>query len=149
MASLGGRLAARLAGAFGRGDGRLVERLDGLLEEIAIDGSLMDTANTRRDRIVELLKDEFTILEAFPTGFLVRGTALSGHADVDVIVALHYGKHIEGKEPEVGPLFTKALSELGIPVPSRDEASMTIAREFARQIIAGESSPYEGARRIW
>ncbi len=32
---------------------------------------------------------------------------------------------------EVGPLFTKALSELGVPVPSRDEASMTIAREFA------------------
>jgi hypothetical protein len=50
---------------------------------------------------------------------------------------------------EVGPLFTKALSELGIPVPSRDEASVTIAREFARQIIAGETSPYEGARRIW
>lgn len=26
---------------------------------------------------------------------------------------------------EVGPLFTRALSELGIPVPPRDEASVT------------------------
>lgn len=50
---------------------------------------------------------------------------------------------------EVGPLFTRVLSELGIPVPPRDEASVTIARGFARQIIAGETSPYEGARRIW
>jgi hypothetical protein len=50
---------------------------------------------------------------------------------------------------EVGPLFTTALSELGIPVPCHDEASLTIAREYARQIIAGETSPYEGARRIW
>jgi hypothetical protein len=50
---------------------------------------------------------------------------------------------------EVEPLFTKALSELGIPVPPRAEASLAIAREYARQIIAGETSPYEGARRIW
>jgi len=50
---------------------------------------------------------------------------------------------------EVGPLFTRALSELSIPVPPRDEASLTIAREYACQIIAGETSPYEGARRIW
>jgi hypothetical protein len=50
---------------------------------------------------------------------------------------------------EVGSLFATALSELGIPVPPRNEASLTIAREYARQIMAGETSPYEGARRIW
>jgi hypothetical protein len=50
---------------------------------------------------------------------------------------------------EVGPLFMRALYELGIPVPSRDQASLIIARDYARQIIAGETSPYDGARRIW
>lgn len=50
---------------------------------------------------------------------------------------------------EVGPLFTKALAELGALVPRRDEALRIIAREYARQILAGEISPYEGARRIW
>lgn len=68
-------------------------------EEIAIDGALIDTANTRRDRIVELLEDGFHIMEAFPTGSLVRGTALSGRADVDVMTILHYGEHIENKSP--------------------------------------------------
>jgi hypothetical protein len=34
-------------------------------------------------------------------------------------------------------------------VPRRDEAVRIIAREFARQIIVAEISPYEGARRIW
>ncbi len=46
-------------------------------------------------------------------------------------------------------LFAAALSELGIPVPPRDEASLTIARVYARQILDGRVTPYEGARRIW
>jgi hypothetical protein len=46
-------------------------------------------------------------------------------------------------------LFAQTLSELSIPVPPRDEASLVLAREHARRIIAGEVSPYEGARRIW
>jgi hypothetical protein len=50
---------------------------------------------------------------------------------------------------QVGPLFERALSELGIPIPSRQEASLILAREHARRIVAGEVAPYEGARRIW
>lgn len=72
----------------------------GFLDRIAIKGPLMDTANTRRDRIVELLGSTFDILHAFPTGSLVRGTALKRHADVDVMVVLHYSKHIANQTPK-------------------------------------------------
>jgi hypothetical protein len=50
---------------------------------------------------------------------------------------------------EVGPLFKKAMAELGVPIPSRSEALLVVARAYARQIISGELSPYDGARRIW
>ncbi len=50
---------------------------------------------------------------------------------------------------EVGPLFERALSELGISIPSRGEASLILAREHARRILTGELWPYEGARQIW
>jgi hypothetical protein len=50
---------------------------------------------------------------------------------------------------EVGPLFQNALTELNVAVPSRKEAVLVIAREYAREIVAGETPTYEGARRIW
>jgi hypothetical protein len=50
---------------------------------------------------------------------------------------------------EVGPLFGRALAELGVNVSDRTAALWIIARDFARRIVAGELSPYEGARRIW
>jgi hypothetical protein len=50
---------------------------------------------------------------------------------------------------EVGPLFERALADLRIPIPSRDQACSILAHEYARQIIAGEISPIEGASRIW
>ncbi len=89
---------------------------------------------------------------------LAMGKLTSEEAIAAASAALDRGAYSESlglmmfEEPlwsEVGPLFTTALSELGIPVPPRDEASLSIAREYARQIIAGETSPYEGARRIW
>lgn len=72
---------------------------DKFIENISTTGDHKQTADTRRDAIVELLKDKFTITEAFATGSLVRGTGLKSHADVDVIVALHHKNHIEGKSP--------------------------------------------------
>jgi len=50
---------------------------------------------------------------------------------------------------QVGPLFERALFELSIPIPSRENASPILAREYARQIVDGEVTPYEGARKIW
>ena len=72
-----------------------------LYEAINLSGDHRETANKRRDRIVDLLKNDFTILEAFGAGSIPKYTALRGYADLDVIVALHYGKHVKGKLPSV------------------------------------------------
>ena len=46
-------------------------------------------------------------------------------------------------------LFEKSLSELGIPVPTPDEAGMSVSKSIALEVVSGELGPYEGARRIW
>jgi hypothetical protein len=45
-------------------------------------------------------------------------------------------------------VFGRALAELGIPVPSLRDARRMIAREYARRIVAGEMTPFDGAWRI-
>lgn len=72
---------------------------DKFRENIELTGDHRDTANKRKDDIVESLKNDFTILEAFPSGSIPRYTAVTGYADLDVIVVLHYGKHIKDKKP--------------------------------------------------
>lgn len=47
------------------------------------------------------------------------------------------------------PILREALRDLGIAEPDRDAAGMWLARRYAKQIDAGELTPYEGARRIW
>jgi hypothetical protein len=43
------------------------------------------------------------VIEAFASGSIPRYTALNEHADLDVIVALHYSKHIKDKTPSQVP----------------------------------------------
>lgn len=73
-------------------------------------------------------------------------------------VALNVGAYREAlgavtfAEPiwsEVGPLFRRALDELGVGVPDRAAAVRQLAFDFARRIVAGELEPYVGARAIW
>ncbi len=67
---------------------------------ITLTGDQRDQCNMRKDDIVEKLKKDFHILDAFATGSIPKFTALrSPNADVDVMVVLHFGKHIEGKKP--------------------------------------------------
>ncbi|MFH1769639.1 MAG: nucleotidyltransferase [Parcubacteria group bacterium] len=72
---------------------------DKFRENIELSGNHRDTANKRKDDIVSSLKNDFTILEAFPSGSIPRYTAVTGYADLDVIVVLHYSKHIKDKKP--------------------------------------------------
>jgi hypothetical protein len=67
-------------------------------ENIEISGDHRETANNRRDHIVSLLKNGFEVIEAFPSGSIPRYTAIKGYADLDVMVALHYSKHIKDKK---------------------------------------------------
>jgi len=50
---------------------------------------------------------------------------------------------------EVGPLFDRALAELGSPQLSDAEAVMRLAREISQAIVAGTTAPHDGAKRIW
>src|SRR5688572_2190486 len=68
-------------------------------DAINLSGDHRSTANARKDALISLLSGKFDVLEAFGTGSIPRFTALKGRADVDVMVALHYGKHIKGKTP--------------------------------------------------
>lgn len=72
---------------------------DAFYDAINLSGDHRETANTRKESVVELLEKHFEILEAFPTGSIPKFTALKNKSDVDVMVALHFSKHIEGKSP--------------------------------------------------
>ena len=67
---------------------------------ITLTGDQRDLCNRRKDHIVELLEKDLEIIDAFATGSIPKFTALrSPHCDADVMVVLHYGKHIEGRKP--------------------------------------------------
>jgi hypothetical protein len=72
---------------------------DGFYETINLSGDHRETANARKDRVVRLLEKHFDIIESFATGSIPRFTALKGKSDVDVMVALHYSRHIHDKTP--------------------------------------------------
>lgn len=74
---------------------------DQFFEKINLSGDHRAKANTRKDHIVDLLKNDFQVLDAFATGSIPRFTAVKSASDVDIIVALHYGKHIKDKKPSV------------------------------------------------
>jgi hypothetical protein len=50
---------------------------------------------------------------------------------------------------EVEPLFRKALEELGIPIPDYSDSGKSVALYYAKAILSGDVSPYEGARTLW
>jgi hypothetical protein len=100
---------------------------DRLLERITVTGDLRGTANTRRGAISNLLKDRFTILDIFPTGSLVRGTGLKGVSDVDVIVVLHFGKHVDGKTPvQLLESVREALSQYTAKIVKKNGQAVTL-----------------------
>ena len=72
---------------------------DKFRKNIELTGNYREIASRRRDDIVSSLKNDFTILDAFSSGSIPRYTAVTGYADLDVIVVLHYGKHMKDKKP--------------------------------------------------
>jgi hypothetical protein len=97
------------------------------LQNISITEDHAETAGTRTKRIVDLLKDSFNILEAFPTGSLLRGTARKGIADVDVFVALHYTKHVKDKSPTaVLESIRETLKEYRVQMAKKNGQCVTL-----------------------
>jgi len=80
-------------------------------EAINLPGDHRETANQRKDHLIELLGGKFEIVDAFGTGSIPKYTALKGHADLDIFLVLHFGKHCENKLPsEVLKSVQKALT---------------------------------------
>lgn len=50
---------------------------------------------------------------------------------------------------EARRIFGRALSELNVVVPSKRDAVMHLARETAKEILAGKTGVYLGAKLIW
>jgi hypothetical protein len=69
---------------------------DYFFQEINLSGDHREIANNRRDAIVKLLRSKLDVIDSFASGSIPKFTALRGHADLDVIVVLHYAKHIQG-----------------------------------------------------
>jgi hypothetical protein len=100
---------------------------DQFLEKVTVSGDLKKDANARRDRISELLGSKFEILDIFPTGSLMRGTGLKGSSDVDVMLVLHYGKHIKEKTPvQVLEMVREALSEYNAQIVKKNGQAVTL-----------------------
>jgi hypothetical protein len=126
---------------------------DKFYENINLPGDHRETANSRRDDILETLKTSFVIIEAFASGSIPRYTAVKGYADLDVIVALHYGKHIKGKKPsEVLQAVRDALAEYRTNVRKNGQAVTLYYKTWpnvdivpASQIVddAGHVTAYE------
>jgi hypothetical protein len=68
-------------------------------DRIKLPGNHREIATARKDWIVRRLNPYFTIVNAFAMGSIPKYTALKEHADLDVMVVLHFGNDIEGKTP--------------------------------------------------
>lgn len=55
----------------------------------------------------------------------------------------------DSDESCVRSILDRALRELGLPLPTRRSAALSLAQELAEQVIRSELPPYEGARLIW
>jgi len=72
---------------------------DAFFSNINLKGDHRDIASRRRDRIVSLLSKSFEILDSFATGSISNYTAVKDHADLDIMVVLHWTKHIKDRKP--------------------------------------------------
>ncbi|MFE1128543.1 hypothetical protein ACFW6R_17955 [Streptomyces albidoflavus] len=72
---------------------------DRFYSTINLPGDHRALANTRKDWIIRRIGGSLDILNSFTMGSIPRFTALEGHADLDVMIVLHFGKHIKDKKP--------------------------------------------------
>jgi hypothetical protein len=65
---------------------------------IAVEDEVLQAARERRDLIMKILKEEFSVLRAFGSGSLVHGTQNRPLADADLGIVLDRRSY-----PELGP----------------------------------------------
>ena len=80
-------------------------------------------------------------LPTLATDALVRGLDSPSLRELAGVRAADYQ---EARDP-----FQRVCRELGIRIPTPDQARWSLAYEWAEAIVTGELSPVVGARRIW
>lgn len=95
-------------------------------DAINLGGDHRAAANARKDWIVGRLARSLHVLEARAIGSIPQYTALAGHADLDVLVALHYGKHIKGRSPAAVLAAVKAALGDGAGAYRRNGQAVTV-----------------------
>jgi hypothetical protein len=69
-------------------------------------------------------------------------------ADIDSPSLCQLAGEIKPTHWTVQPLFDRIISELRLELLNKDQANLIVARNWARQIVSGEISPYDGAKGI-
>ncbi len=93
---------------------------------INLSGDHRGAANARKDWIVRRLSLSMDVVEARAIGSIPRYTALAGHADLDVLVALHYGRHIKGRSPATVLANVKRALGTGAGAYRRNGQAVTV-----------------------
>ncbi len=121
-------------------------------DAINITSDLRSDANARKDFLVGVIKKQLEVTDAFPSGSIARFTGIRDHSDVDIMVVLHYSKHIKDKSPaEVLQLVRDALGEYRPNVRKNGQAVTVKYKTWphvdvvpaAKWENAGEFSHYE------
>jgi Second Messenger Oligonucleotide or Dinucleotide Synthetase domain len=102
---------------------------DEFYSNINLPGEHRTLANTRKDWILRRIGTSLEILDSFPMGSIPRFTALKDHADLDVMIVLHYGKHIKDKKPS--SVLSQVKSALGAGAGSVRRNGQAVTMKFA------------------
>ncbi|WP_406355394.1 SMODS domain-containing nucleotidyltransferase [Streptomyces sp. NBC_00658] len=97
--------------------------------DINLPGDHRALANTRKDWILRRIGTSLNILNSFPMGSIPRFTALKNHADLDVILVLHFGQHVKDKKPSV--VLSDVKSALGSGAGSVRRNGQAVTMKFA------------------
>ncbi|MET9522864.1 nucleotidyltransferase [Streptomyces coeruleorubidus] len=95
---------------------------------INLPGDHRALANTRKDWILRRIGTSLDILTSFPMGSISRFTALKGHADLDVMLVLNYGKHIKDQKPST--VLSEVKSALGAGAGSVRRNGQAVTMKF-------------------
>lgn len=102
---------------------------DGYYSAINLPGDHRTAANSRKEWIVTRLRTRFEIVDSGTIGSVPRFTALRDKADVDVLVALHHGRHVRGRTPQ--QLLSHVRMALGPMAGSVRRNGQAVTMRFA------------------
>ena len=83
------------------------DSMEEFIKNISISCDYSNMIEERTNKVTKLLSKKFDVLEIFPVGSLVTYTAIKDYVDIDIVMALHYSKHIKRKDPLVLLEFIK------------------------------------------